>query len=161
LLDGPAALFFSTESTYYKDCLADNRGLGRVTKAIPQGPELRERLRTLDPKERWRLFRVARRGEVETDPKKAAIVVGMARQQLKQQFIIVAILVGVFVGLPLLGWVQDPTSEKGASLVGGIVAFLAVGLPIMLFFARRFKRAERLNLEVAESARSKGKRKRG
>jgi hypothetical protein len=131
-----------------------------VSKRIPQGQELKDQLRAFDAKERWRLYRVARRGEVEADPKKAAVVVALARQQRKQQVIIIAILVAVFVGLPLLGWVQDPTPDKGASLVGGLIGFLLVGLPIMLFFSRRYKRAEALNLEVAETRRGKGKGKR-
>jgi hypothetical protein len=129
-----------------------------VAESIPHGQELRDQLRALDSGERWRLYRVARRGEKEADPRKAALVVALARQQLKQQLVIVAILVAFFVGWPLFVWARNPDPQTGASLLGGIIGFLLVGLPVMWFFARRYKRAERLNLEVA-SRTPKRKRK--
>jgi hypothetical protein len=133
-----------------------------VPASIPQGAELKESLRALDPKERWRLAGVARRGEAESDPKKAAVVVGLARQQLKLQFVIVTGLVLWFIGLPLWRWISDPTSNNGAQVMGAVIGLIIVGIPITWFFTRRYKRAERLNLEVVEKspARRVKKRKR-
>jgi hypothetical protein len=132
-----------------------------VPASIPQGPELKERLRALDSKERWRLASVARRGLAESDPKKAAIVVALARQQLKMQMIIITGLVLWFVGLPLWRWINDPTSNNGAQVVGALIALVIVGIPITWFFTRRYKRSERLNLEVVEKSGSKKPRKKG
>jgi hypothetical protein len=119
-----------------------------VPASIPQGSELKERLRALDSKERWRLACVARRGLAESDPKKAAIVVALARQQLKMQIIIITGLVLWFVALPLWRWINDPTSKNGAQVIGALIALVIIGIPITWFFTRRYKRSERLNLEV-------------
>ena len=123
--------------------------------SIPQGSELKESLRALDPKERWRLAGAARRGQAESDPRKAAIVVGLARQQLKIQIVIVTGLVLWFIGLPLWRWIADPTSNNGARVMGAVIGLIIVGIPITWFFTRRYKRAERLNLEVVEKSSSK------
>jgi hypothetical protein len=134
-----------------------------VPASIPQGSELKERLRSLDPKERWRLASTARRGQAESDPRKAAIVVGLARQQLKIQIVIVTGLVLWFIGLPLWRWINDPTSEHRAQVMGALIGLVIVGIPITWFFTRRYKRAERLNLEIVEksgSMKAKKKKKR-
>jgi hypothetical protein len=130
-----------------------------VPASVPQGPELKERLRGLDPKERWRLAGAARRGQAESDPNKAAIVAGLARQQLKMQIVILTGLVLWFVGLPLWRWINDPTSDNGYSVVGALIGLVIVGIPITWFFTRRYRRAERLNREVVERSRSKKARK--
>jgi hypothetical protein len=91
------------------------------------------------------------------------IVVGLARQQLKMQIIIITGLVLWFVGLPLWRWINDPTSNNGAQVVGALIGLVIVGIPITWFFTRRYKRSERLNLEIVEKSGSKratGKRKR-
>jgi hypothetical protein len=130
-----------------------------VPGSIPQGSELKERLRALDPKERWRLAGAARRGQAESDPRKAAIVVGLARQQLKMQIVIITGLVLWFIGLPLWRWISDPTSENGSQVMGAVIGLVIVGIPITWFFTRRYKRAERLNLEVVENSATKKTRK--
>jgi hypothetical protein len=130
-----------------------------VPASIPQGSELKESLRALDPKERWRLAGAARRGQAETDPRKAAIVVGLARQQLKIQIVIVTGLVLWFIGLPLWRWIDDPTSGNGARVMGAVIGLIIVGIPITWFFTRRYKRAERLNLEVVQKSATKRAKK--
>lgn len=127
--------------------------------SVPQGPDLKEQLRALDPKERWRLAGAARRGQAESDPNKAAIVAGLARQQLKMQIVIITGLVLWFVGLPAWRWLNDPTSANGSSVIGALIGLVIVGIPITWFFTRRYRRAERLNREVVERSRSKKARK--
>ncbi|MGH2787485.1 MAG: hypothetical protein ACRDJV_06190 [Actinomycetota bacterium] len=123
--------------------------------SIPQGNELKEKLRALDSKERWRLAGAARRGLPEPDPGKAAIVVALARQQLRITIVSVTGLVIWFVGFPAWRWLNDPTARNGERVIGALIGLVVVGVPITWFFIRRYRRAERLNLEVVAKSRSK------
>jgi hypothetical protein len=120
---------------------------GAVAK-VPDGKEFAALYRRVDLATRSRLGRLARRGELASNPTEAALVVAFARRELRQTRWVVT-LSGILVALNLLSvtLAADP-AVRWSSLPVAVVA--AVAIPVFLLRHRpRLLRAELLNRELA------------
>lgn len=114
---------------------------------IPDTDEHRRRFATLSLSERRAIVKTVNRGRTVRRRKDAPLAVGVARQQ--QRFWKWAWLAGPLIGL--IGLRQGIEVALANMLLGTLLMGLVAG-----FYIMRARRAEALNLEVAEGRRRPG-----
>jgi hypothetical protein len=118
------------------------------TADIPQGRELRRRLWRLPRETRWRLWKMANRGDTAGDPRETALLAAIARRELRSQrwWLPLLLLVTVFNVFVVVFHVF---SEQ-PSLLDILVTLLLLGFLVWELRRRpRLREAERKNREIA------------
>jgi hypothetical protein len=116
---------------------------------VPEAGEFRALYRRMDLATRRRLERLARRGELASDPEEAALVAAFAQRALRQnQWVVV--LAGLLLALNLLSAALAADSAvRWSSFAVIAVALIAIAV-FLLRHRPRLLRAHLRNRELAE-----------
>lgn len=115
---------------------------------VPEAGEFRALYRRMDLATRSRLERLARRGELVSDPEEAALVAAFAQRALRQnQWVVV--LAGMLLALNLVSVALAADSAVRWSSLA-VVAVALIAIPVLLRHRPRLLRAQLRNRELAE-----------